>query len=265
MEDIYTGYLGEDEYRKNLVYHISNTNYNNLKNICFEINYALSNYDLLRIAEGYNNGNNKLKEKIEYILTDCNFHSECALLENGKADEIIRYCKKEIEEYLEEHLLNIFKEEYKKDKIDSFIPANSELLKEYSVQELRFLVDKGCIQVRNCNALAFELTDKQKKIIDIEEKISNNIEKNETMFNNSEYEKIINTALEDTSNGNSHIDLKNEYGLNKFEINNFRDLLNQDTRVANVEWSKGGTEADIIFYLENCPNAKDDEEEYGER
>lgn len=259
MEDIYSGYVGESEYRKNLVSHISHTNYDNLKNICFGINYALSNYDLIRLAEGYKNGSDKLKEKIEYVLTDCNFHSECALLEKGEAVEIIRHCKREIEEYLEEHLLNIFKDEYKKDKVDSFIPANSELLKECSLQELHFLIDKGFIQVRNCNALAFELTDIQKKLVDIEEKISTNVNGTNKMLNYNKYEEIINTALDNTSNGNWCIDLKNEYGLGTNEIQCFKELLNHDTRVNDVEWSADGNEVDIIFYLENCRNIEDEE------
>lgn len=258
MEDIYSGYAGESEYRKNLISHISHTNYDNLKNICFGINYALSNYDLIRLAEGYKNGSDKLKEKIEYVLTDCNFHSECALLEKGEADEIIRHCKREIEEYLEEDLLNIFKDKYKKDKVDSFILANSELLKECSIQELCFLVDKGYIQVRNCNALAFELTDIQKELIDTEKTMQTN-NRTEKLLNYNKYEEIINIALDNTSNGNWCIDLKNEYELENTEILNFRALLSQDTRVADVEWSEDGTEVDIIFYLEYCPNTEEDE------
>ncbi len=79
------------------------------------------------------------------------------------------------------------------------------------------------------------------------------------MLNYNKYENIINTALDNTVSGNWCIDLKNEYGLENTEIQYFRALLNQDTRVADTEWSEDGTEVDIIFYLENCPNAEDDE------
>lgn len=89
------------------------------------------------------------------------------------------------------------------------------------------------------------------------------LEREKIIKKDCKYDEIINKALESTQSGNYIIDLKNEYGLNEFEIQNFKSLLNQDTRVANVEWS--GNEADIIFYLENCPNAEDDEEEYEER
>lgn len=75
------------------------------------------------------------------------------------------------------------------------------------------------------------------------------------------YQIIINTALENTSNGNWSIDLVNEYGLNKSEIKDFQEFISKDERVSDVEWSNGNTEVDIIFYLENCPNVEDEEED----
>lgn len=254
MEDIYSGYAGESEYRKNLISHISHTRYENLKEICSGLNYAFSTYDLIRLAEGYKNGNNSLKEKIEYILTDCNFHSECSLLEEGKADEFIKNCKRLIEEDIEKNVLDIFEREYLENRADSFIPANSDLLKECTIQELYYLVDKGFIQVRDCDALAFELTDEHKKVCDMEQ-----LKSSEKRLDYVSYKRIINTALENTSSGNWRIDLVNEYGLNKSEIKDFQEFLSQDERVSDIEWSNGNTEVDIIFYLKYCPNAEEDE------
>lgn len=84
----------------------------------------------------------------------------------------------------------------------------------------------------------------------------------EFMKRDCKYDEIISLAMEDTITGNYYIDLENEYGLDKCEIEKFKELLNQDERVSDVEWSDDGSKVDIIFYLENCPNAEHIEEEY---
>ena len=61
---------------------------------------------------------------------------------------------------------NDFKEEYLQNRSrDSFFPANSTILKDYSISEIDYLVKKGILQKRNCEGLAYELTNKQKSII----------------------------------------------------------------------------------------------------
>jgi len=163
---MYDGYIEESDYRKNLVNILKRTKYENLKNICRKLEYAISPYELIRFAESYKKGNKKLNDKIEYILTDCNFHSECSLLVIGKADELIEISKKEIEEFVMNEVKNVFIKDYLNDS-NSFISANSYLLDNFSMQELFFCVDKKIIQKRDCAELAFELTQKEKnKIID---------------------------------------------------------------------------------------------------
>ena len=88
-----------------------------------------------------------------------------------------------------------------------------------------------------------------------------NKERIDHMKRECKYEEIIGEAMEHTTNGNYCIDLRNEYGLDEQKIKEFRELLDNDERVNDVEWSKNGTEADVIFYLENCPNATYEEEE----
>ena len=56
------------------------------------------------------------------------------------------------------------------------------------------------------------------------------------------YDEIINTALENTQTGNYIINLKNQYGLNEFEIQNFRDLLKMNDLVNHPEHYQGKVE-----------------------
>lgn len=70
------------------------------------------------------------------------------------------------ENRLSEIFYNDFKEEYLQNRNrDSFLPANSTILKDYSIIEIDSLVKKGILQKRNCEGLAYELTNKQKNII----------------------------------------------------------------------------------------------------
>lgn len=50
--------------------------------------------------------------------------------------------------------------------------------------------------------------------------------------------------------------------MEKEEIEKYKELLNQDEKVSDVEWLKDGSEVDIIFYLEICLNTEDNQEEY---
>ena len=168
---IYSGYKGEEKYRKNLISNIKKTDYENLKNICSKLEYGFSSYDIVRLAEAYKKGDSDLNKKIEYILTDCNFHSECSTLMSGEADKLIESTKEEIEKYLIKELSNIFEKEYFEDKSSNgFIPANSTLLDDYTIEEQEFLVEKGILQKRDCKGLAYELTDSYIQKIDNENK-----------------------------------------------------------------------------------------------
>lgn len=70
------------------------------------------------------------------------------------------------EKELKNIFYNDFKEEYLQNRNrDSFLPANSTILKDYSIIEIDSLVKKGILQKRNCEGLAYELTNKQKNII----------------------------------------------------------------------------------------------------
>lgn len=177
--DIYSGFKNEDSFRKNLISNIKKTNYENLKDkICSRLEYGFSSYDILRIAEAYKQNDTNLNKKIEYILTDCNFHSECSLLINGRADDLIESCKKEIENYLLNDLTKIYVDEYLANKeTRGFIPINSVLVDEWSIEEHEFLVDKGILQKRDCEGYAYEFTDSYIEKIETKEK--NNEEEEE--------------------------------------------------------------------------------------
>lgn len=70
------------------------------------------------------------------------------------------------EKELKNIFYNDFKEEYLQNRNrDSFLLANSTILKDYSIIEIDSLVKKGILQKKNCEGLAYELTNKQKNII----------------------------------------------------------------------------------------------------
>lgn len=164
---MFDGYIGEDNYRKNLINTLINTKYEDLKNVCSKLSYAFSPYDFIRLANGYKNGNKELKSKIEYILDDCNFRDVSSLLSNGKVDELIETSKNEIEEQIIKEVKQVFIDDYLKDN-DSFIPANSNILDNFTLNELFFCESRNVIQRRKCEGLAFELSDKEKnKLFDL--------------------------------------------------------------------------------------------------
>ena len=53
------------------------------------LGYGFSDEDIQNLAIVHRD-NEELREKIEDLLTDCNFHSECGLLSEGKYDELIK-------------------------------------------------------------------------------------------------------------------------------------------------------------------------------
>lgn len=82
------------------------------------------------------------------------------MLSLSKADELIENTKKEIEDYILKNLTKIYTDEYLANKeTRGFIPINSVLVDEWSIEEHEFLVDKGILQKRDCEGYAYELTD----------------------------------------------------------------------------------------------------------
>lgn len=172
---IYDGYKNEEKYRTELIKHIKNTKYEDLKDISKNLKYGLSSYDLIRIANAYKAGNEKLKAKIEYILTDINYHSKCNELISNNAEKIIKEAKQQIENDLEFFLTYVFESQYRKfPNENGMIPANSNLLDEYNNAEIEFLIKKNILQKRDCEGLAYEFTDSyiekiKSKLIESEE------------------------------------------------------------------------------------------------
>lgn len=71
-------------------------------------------------------------------------------------------------------------------------------------------------------------------------------------------EKIIQKALENTTNGNWEIEAE-EIEKAGIGFDEFCDRLDNDYRVCEYELIKGGL--DILFWLDYCPNVENDEEE----
>ena len=59
------------------------------RDIAYAIGCGFSNKDICELAKLHKSG--QFREKIEDLLTDCNFHQECNAFINGKYDEFNRY------------------------------------------------------------------------------------------------------------------------------------------------------------------------------
>ena len=155
-EAMYDGYIGESNYEKDLIDHINETKYVDLKDVCRQLEYALSNYDLIRIAKEYKKGDKEFNAKVNYLLTDMNFHSECEMLINNP-DELISSCKQEIETVIERDIPKLFKDNYI-DNGDNGWFSNVALDKHlFSKSELDFLESKGILEPYGDG---YQLTDK---------------------------------------------------------------------------------------------------------
>lgn len=71
-------------------------------------------------------------------------------------------------------------------------------------------------------------------------------------------EDLINDALKNTSTGNWIIETE-ELETAGTNLDEFCDRLDNDYRVCEYELIDGGI--DILFWLDYCPNAENDEEE----
>ena len=157
LEPMYSGYPTEDNYRKELIKNIKSTKYENMKNVSSNLDYSLSPYDLIRLANEYKKNNKSFNSKVEYLLTDLNFHTECSMLINNDIDELIENNKLEIRKNNETYILDIFKVQYDKNAAKhGYIPINSKLLSDVSEYDLKYLQYEGYLsQTLN----GYELSD----------------------------------------------------------------------------------------------------------
>lgn len=72
-------------------------------------------------------------------------------------------------------------------------------------------------------------------------------------------DSLINDALKDTSNGNFCFYFSDNISDNEFNF--IVESLKNSNMIANMEVDEENKEIDIVFYLENCPNVEEDEEE----
>lgn len=145
-ESIYSGYPTEDNYRKDLVSHIKKTAYKDMKKISNILEYSLSPYDLIRLASEYKKGNKNFNAKVEYLLNDLNFHSECSLLINNKADELLDNSKREIWKILETYVIEKFIKQYLEHGDSGYLSKNSKELEDVSIYDCSYLIDRGYIK-----------------------------------------------------------------------------------------------------------------------
>lgn len=145
-ESIYSGYPTEDNNHKELVSLIKKTKYEDMKKISISLKYVISSYDIIRLANEYKKGNKEFNDKVEYLLIDTNFQSECSMLVDNKIDELINNAKKEIEKDLETYVLNKFINKYKENGNSGYLSKSSKELNDVSLYDCLYLIDKGYIE-----------------------------------------------------------------------------------------------------------------------
>lgn len=147
LNPIYSGYPTEDNYRKDLVGHIKKTKLDDMKKISSKLEYALSPYDLIRLSNEYKKQNKVFNDKVEYLLTDLNFHSECSMLIENRADELIDYSKVEIRKTLENYVLDKFVTEYKiNPENQGYLSSSSKELEDVSEYDCKYLQYEGYLR-----------------------------------------------------------------------------------------------------------------------
>lgn len=168
LEPMYSGYPTEDNYRKDLVKYIKRTKLDDMKKVSSKLEYALSAYDLIRLSNEYKKQNKAFNAKVEYLLTDLNFHSECSMLIDNKADDIINYSKVEIRKILENYVLNKFITEYKiNPKNQGYLSSDSKELEDVSEYDCKYLQYKGYLQP---TISGYELSDTYVKTLNSNKK-----------------------------------------------------------------------------------------------
>ncbi len=145
-ESIYTGYPTEDNNHRELVSIIKKTKYEDMKKVSVSLKNVISSYDIIRLANEYKKGNKEFNDKVEYLLTDTNFHSECSMLVYNKIDELIDNAKKEIEKDLETYVLDKFINKYKENGNSGYLSKTSKELNDVSLYDCLYLIDKGYIE-----------------------------------------------------------------------------------------------------------------------
>lgn len=77
-------YIKEKNIRKDFRKAINSVNRG--ESLSSKLHYSFSPLDIYNLAMIHKNGTDKQREKIEELLTDCNFHSECGDLSKGRYD-----------------------------------------------------------------------------------------------------------------------------------------------------------------------------------
>lgn len=147
LDAIYGGYPTEENYRKNLVANIKKTKYENMKEVSIKLEYSLSPYDIIRLSKEYKKHNKEFNDKVEYLLTDLNFHSECSRLYYNEEDKLIEESKQEIKKLLEHYVLDKFINKYKRNpKNQGYLSLTSKELEDVSIYDCKYLESIGCLQ-----------------------------------------------------------------------------------------------------------------------
>ena len=127
--------------------HLSDAEIKELDQKNRKAHWGVSDSDLVRYAKQWDKMSDKEKAKVEYILTDCNFHHEFSLLKDGKADELL----KELGESLVSKL-----------KVESLENSGGqwnqvEIAKEFGLYDRLTALDKELMQIDGVKNIKFDL------------------------------------------------------------------------------------------------------------
>ena len=127
--------------------HLSDAEIKELDQKNRKAHWGVSDSDLVRYAKQWDKMSDKEKAKVEYILTDCNFHHEFSLLKDGKADELL----KELGESLVSKL-----------KVESLENSGGQwnqvkIAKEFGLYDRLTALDKELMQIDGVKNIRFDL------------------------------------------------------------------------------------------------------------
>ena len=157
-----------------------------------------------------------------------------------------------------DNLRNIFEQEYFEDKeSNGFIPANSTLIKDYSIKAINYLIDKGILQIRKCQGLAYELTPNY--ISKLEKEVYQQNSKNKEY--KVKIREVAEMEVEVTAKNMEDAINKVEQQYNDreitFEYDNYDDLNFTATEIMKVNRDEINLNGNIYFSYDGVRNYED--------
>lgn len=157
-----------------------------------------------------------------------------------------------------EKLIEIFEKEYFEDKESKgFIPANSTLIKDWSIKDINDLIDKGILQKRNCQGLAYELTHNYISKLEKEEHQQNSKNKEYRVKIREVAEMEVAVTAKNMEDAINKVEQQYNDREITFEFDNYEDLNFTATEIMKVNRDEINLNGNIYFSYDGVRNFED--------